>query len=124
MREMMKRREFEKSILEELKGREVSAVTFVRDYLQLHFDGPYLNLFVWPQVLKNGTTFDLNNPRYKDALCGLIGKSVAGIFEETGKTLRLFFVDGSVAEASLLFKDRRGPEAAVFQNGKGEFRVW
>jgi hypothetical protein len=120
----MMRREIEKSILEELKGCEVSAVTFVRDYLQLQFDGPYLNLFVWPQVLRNGTTFEFGDPGYKDALCALIGKSVAGIFEETDKTLRLFFVDGSIAEVSLLFEDRRGPEAALFQNGKGECRVW
>lgn len=43
---------------------------------------------------------------------------------ETGGTLRLFFVDGATAEATLLFEDRRDPEAALFQNGMRESRDW
>jgi hypothetical protein len=88
---MMSRPETEKSILEKLKGREVSSVSFVRDYLQLDFDGPYLNLFVWPQVLRNGTTFDFSNPGYRDALCELIGQTVVGIFEENGQDVASLF---------------------------------
>jgi hypothetical protein len=120
----MKEGNFGRPTLDELKGRELSAVVFVRDYLQLQFDGPYLNVFVWPQVMSDGTTFDFGVPGYKDALCELIAKTVAGVFEKTGRTLQLFFSDGSIVEVSLLFEARKGPEAVVLQNGHGAFRVW
>jgi hypothetical protein len=120
----MKESDFDRPILHELKSRELSAVVFVRDYLQLQFDGPYLNLFVWPQVVSGGRTFHFGVPGYKDALCELIAKTVAGVFEKTGRALQLFFSDGSIVEVSLLFEGRKGPEAVVFQNGHGAFRVW
>jgi hypothetical protein len=120
----MKESEVEKSILEELKGRQLSAVTFVQDYVQLQFDGPYLNFFVWPQVMSGGRTCGFGQPGYRDALCDLIAKVVGGVFEEAGRKLRFFFTDDSIVEVSLLLEARRGPEAVVFQNGDGAFRVW
>jgi hypothetical protein len=36
--------------LAHLENRDLSAVTFVRDYIQLHFDGPVLNAYVWPKI--------------------------------------------------------------------------
>ena len=120
----MKTDQVEKPILEELKGREISAVTFVRDYLQLQFDGPFINFFVWPQVLQGRTMFDFNRLGYRDVLCELIGKTVGGVIERREEKLQLFLTDGSLVEVSLLLKDRRGPEAVLFQNGKGGFGVW
>lgn len=116
--------ELDFSILIGLKGRYLSAVTFVQDYLQLQFDGPFLNLFVWPRVVVSGSTLSLGMPGYRDALCGQIGKSVAGLAVEADVTLRLFFTDGAMIEVSLLPNARLGPEAIVFQDGKGGFAVW
>lgn len=39
------------SILDRLLDLELSAITFIRGYLQLHFDGPYLNLYTLPIVI-------------------------------------------------------------------------
>jgi hypothetical protein len=114
----------EKSILEELKGCELSAVVFVRDYLQLQFDGPYLTIFVWPRVKRQGTVFERGTLRYRDALCEQIGKAIGGVVEESDRRLSLFFTDGSIVEISLLPEDRRGPEAVLFRGGKGRSVVW
>jgi hypothetical protein len=46
------------STLGQLKGRDLSAVTFMRDYLQLQFDGPFLNIFDWPRVLVAAQLWD------------------------------------------------------------------
>jgi hypothetical protein len=114
----------EKPILEQMKGRDLSAVTFVRDYLQLQFDGPFLNIFVWPRVTTSATSVSVDMPGYRDALCGQIGKSVGGVVEEAGVRFCIFFTDGSIVDVSLLPEDRMGPETLVFQDGKGGFRVW
>ena len=112
------------SILDELKGRNLSAVTFVQDYLQLQFDGPLLNVFVWPRIITPTMTGNFGMPDYRDGLCAQIGKPVGDVVAETDVTFRLFFTDGSIIEVSLLPGSRQGPEAVVFQDGKGGFAVW
>ena len=38
------------SVLKRLVGEQLSAVTFVMDYLHLDFDGQNINLYVWPTI--------------------------------------------------------------------------
>ena len=114
----------EKPILETLKGCELSAVTFVRDYVQLQFDGPFLNCFVLPRVTVSETTFSSDSPGYRDALCGQIGKTVAGAAVEDDVVFHIFFADGSLIEISLRPEDRPGPEAVELQDGNRGFGVW
>jgi hypothetical protein len=38
------------SLLAALVGKELASVIFVRDYVELDFDGPRLSMFVWPVV--------------------------------------------------------------------------
>ena len=66
------------SPLEKLKGRNLSAVTFVQDYLQLQFDGPFLNIFVWPRITVSGKSLSFGMQGYRDELCGQIAKTVGG----------------------------------------------
>jgi hypothetical protein len=112
------------SLLEGLKGRDVSAVTFVQDYLQLQFDGSFLNVFVWPRLTLKGVVFEFGSSGYRDALCQLIGKTVVGVIEESNVKLGFFFYEEEVLEISLAPRDRRGPEAAMLQTGDGNFNVW
>jgi hypothetical protein len=115
-------------VLESLKGCELAAVTFIRDYLQLQFDGPssspHLNCLVWPRVTVAGTAVGSGMPGYRDILCGQIGKAVAGVTVEVDVMFRIFFADGSAISVSLSAEDRPGPEALVLQDGKGGFGVW
>lgn len=112
------------STLEQLKGRNLSAVTFVQDYLQLQFDGPFLNIFAWPRIMAPAVSVSFEMPGYRDGLCAQIGKTVGGVTVETGISFRLFFTDGSIIEVSLSPNVRKGPESIVFQDGEGGFAVW
>jgi hypothetical protein len=112
------------STLEQLKGRNLSAVTFVQDYLQLQFDGPFLNIFVWPRIMVSAKSIGFGMADYRDELCSQIGKTIGGVAVEADVSFRLYFTDGSIIEVTLLPKSRTGPESVVFQDGNGAFSVW
>jgi hypothetical protein len=59
--------------LAKIVGEPLSAVTFVRDYVQLHFDGPTISAFTLPTVTVRGKTIAFADPGYRDALCARIG---------------------------------------------------
>jgi hypothetical protein len=61
-----------------LVGRDLSSVTFVRDYVQLAFDGPGVNAFTMPTVTSGAENLSLGKPRYRDCLCQQIGCRVEG----------------------------------------------
>ncbi len=69
--------------LEMLVGAEVGSVCFVRDYVELHFDGPILRALSDPVVEIAGieTTFPAEGSR--DGLCLLIGKEIVAAREDT-----------------------------------------
>lgn len=96
-----------------LRGEQLSAVTFVADYVQLWFDGPCLSAYSLPVVSAGGISYHWGEPGYRDALCGCIGKTVddAGVVE--GQHIRLDLSDGASIEISLRPEDYEGPEAAT-----------
>ena len=113
------------SILDCLKNRHLNAITFVMDYVQFQFDGPYLNAYVWPTVRNSGNTFDLRTPGYRDACCNLIGNLVVEVSEDASERLLIRFADGATVEVSLKESDREGPEAAMLQDPSGKcWNVW
>jgi len=115
----------EKSLLTLLEGREMAAVTFLRAYVQLLFDGPYLNAYTMPQVKLNDTVFHPKTPGYRDALCEQIGKTVTATREELNKKLEIQFGDGTSIEISLKDEDRVCAEAAMLQADAGKrWNVW
>lgn len=108
-----------------LEGREVSAVVFVRDYLQLQFDGPYLNAYVWPELHKGRQNWDVSRPGYKDALCNLIGRTIVAAVETPDERITLHVDDETSMEFSLRAEDRRCAEAVMVQDeGGGRWSIW
>ncbi len=121
----MNSNESQESLLSLLVGLELSAITFVRDYLQLQFDGPFINAYVWPLVRTPENKSEFGAPGYRDALCGQIGKTVVAPVEESETKLAICFNDGVVFEISLKREDRNADEAAMFQDGTGKrWNVW
>lgn len=59
-----------------LAGCELSAVCFVRNYVEFHFDGPVLRCLAPPVVRSQGWTFEFPEEGSRDVLCGLIGQTV------------------------------------------------
>jgi len=116
------------SLLQQLAGRELSAVVFVRDYLQLQFDGPNitprLNLYVWPRITQVSVVVSYGESGYRDALCAQIGRLVEKV-SRCDARICLFLHGDTLLDVSLRPADCRGPEAIEFQGGEdGEWGVW
>ena len=112
------------TVLHRIEGQELDAVTFVRDYVQFHFEGPILNAYVWP-VLHVGTElYSIGMRGYRDELCSRIGCTVRSA-TETGERVTLSLSDGSSMDISLRDEDRSGPEAFLLDDGAGQvWNIW
>ena len=65
--------------MKDLIGREISAVAFVRDYVEFHFDGPILRSRADPQVAVGEAVYCFPKPGSRDALCLVIGATVQSL---------------------------------------------
>jgi 2C-methyl-D-erythritol 2,4-cyclodiphosphate synthase len=109
--------------LSELKGRDLSSVEFVRDYVQFRFDGPYLTMHVLPSIITaQGDTLTPDKRCYRDFLCERIGVKVRDIEVVAHTEVAVHFEDGTIFKLSLQKEDRRGPEALEFINDGGD--IW
>ena len=104
--------------LQLLMGAEVSAVHFVRDYVELHFDGPVLRALSDPFGLYDGREWRFPEPGSLDLMHSYIGKTVDGYELDPDQILALDF--GEHRFAIPLDDDSRvGPEAAHFLGPDG-----
>jgi hypothetical protein len=83
------------TLLGQLVNEQLSAVVFVQDYLQLDFDGKRLTVNVWPTVTIEDHKYSVGANGYRDALCGLIGKTVSTA-SETEVEITLTFLEGQI----------------------------
>ena len=65
--------------MKDLIGRVISAVAFVRDYVEFHFDGPILRSRADPQVAVGEAVYCFPKPGSRDALCLVIGATVQSL---------------------------------------------
>lgn len=108
------------SLLEQLSGRRLHAVTFILDYVRLQFDAPLtVNAFTRVSVRPNGenVTGD-DDDQFRNLLCAQISKIVGLVIIRDSKSFDLTFTDGSGISISLKPEDYVGPEA-VAVNGDG-----
>ena len=101
--------------LEEIEGKILSSVEFVRDYLQLRFDGPTLTVFSLPSIRKSHEVVDSKDFRFRNCLCDLIGRIVLSATVRQGDGIDIQFNNATVIHISLLENDYRGPEAVTFR---------
>ena len=107
----------EEKSLQMLIGEQLSAVTFVQDYLQLQFDGPRLTVFPHPVVMLGEQTFHWGKPGFRDALCNTIAKKVTEIQVAYGDSIAIRFADGSMIKISLKDNGCLGGESVNFDAG-------
>lgn len=111
--------------LRALIGRELSSVEFVRDYVQLRFDGPCLSAIIKLVVRRGEVSIVPGTVGYADALVGLIGDEVQSALALAGDVLRVVIQGGTSIEVSLRPEDYRlGPEAVILRNAPDEVWVW
>lgn len=112
-------------ILKSLEKRELTAVTFIMDYLQLFFEEACFNLYVWPLINTRDSVFNLTTLGYRDVLCGQVGKLVTKVSEEPKEKILIEFENQVTIEISLKEEDRSGHEAAMLQVDSGKrWFVW
>ena len=77
-----------------IEGNQLSAVTFIKDYLQILFDGPRITAYTLPIIKTEEGSYKWGDPGYRDSICDLIGQKVIGsnFLENEGLTLK--FEDG------------------------------
>ena len=102
-----------------LVGEDVSAIAFVRDYVELHFDGPILRAFANPLVRADGYESTFPSFGSRDALCSVIGRKVASVVvtedSPMGDDRIEVTLDHGVSVVIPLGQEHRaGPEAAHY----------
>jgi hypothetical protein len=108
-----------------LVGHKIESVVFVMDYAQITLWGPgsspCLTFNVWPRLDTFGEVRVFGDKGYRDAVCGLIGRSVTAASESQTDGLVLRFDPDSLSvnpEPS----DLRGPEIAMLSmNDAGQY---
>ena len=90
----------EEKSLQMLIGEQLSAVTFVQDYLQLHFDGPRLTVFSHPVIRFGDQTF-YEGMGFREALCNNIANKVTEVRVAYGESISIRFADGSTINIPL-----------------------
>lgn len=63
----------------DLVGREITAVAFVREGVEFHFDGPILHSRSAPQVAVGEAVYSFPKPGSRDALCLVLGTTVLSL---------------------------------------------
>jgi len=97
-----------------LIGEQLSAVSFIMDYLQLQFDAFVLTVLT-PLSVNTGSSSDrLGDLPYRDALCERIARNVNEV-DLASDYLRITFDDGANFDISLKDEDYVGAEAINFQ---------
>ena len=113
------------TILSGLVGRELAAVTFVRDYVQFSFDGPVLTAVVDPVLHIKDQQYRRGDREYCNLLIRFINKAVTRASAENGKEMVLGFGNDSYITISLRDEDLKfGPEAVVFDTHHGPWDTW
>ena len=107
-----------------LPGAELSAVVFVRDYIQLQFDGPLLTAITLPTVVLGSVVWRSGEAGYRDPLCAQIGKTVRTAVATEAKAIEIVFADDSSIRISLNKADYCAAEAAVFRQNPDDLWVW
>lgn len=97
--------------LEMLVGLEISAVCFVRDYVELHFDGPVLRALTNPWGMYGCRTWRFPEGQSTALMRYYIGKTVDGYQMVPGQYLA---IDSGEHRFAIPLDDgvRTGPEAA------------
>ena len=103
-------------MFEQLRGEQLSAVTFVQDYLQLWFDGPGINVMNPLTVSSGQTSVTSWQPGFRDALCAQIAKIITSVEIRDGEAFVIRFEDDSHVSVSLREQDYTSPEA-IYAHG-------
>jgi hypothetical protein len=97
-------------------GQELSSVEFLQDSLVLHFDGPTLTFYTWPDVFREEGSYAYGEPEYRNVLCGVLSEDVTAATLEENEAIEIEFESGVIIRASLREEDLDVPVAGQFSD--------
>lgn len=111
--------------LNDIVGLEVSAVCFVRDYFELHFDGPILRCLAISTIEDRSAKFVFPDNGSRDLLSSLIGKTIVDLSYQEDVKLVVSFQDDLRMTIRLDSESRPALEAMHFvPEINGPIQVW
>jgi hypothetical protein len=105
--------------LSSLIGQELSSVEFLQDHLVLHFDGPSLTFYAYPDVFREEGSYAFGEPEYRNVLCSVLSEDVTAATLEEGEAIEIEFQSGLILRASLREEDLDVPVAGQFSDPTG-----
>lgn len=106
-----------------LRAEELSAVCFVRDYVELHFDGPIVRAIALPDVTIGEQRFRPGASGWRDALCALIGRKVTNVVLDE-LHLELSLTGDASVEIELRPRGESGEAMHFVPAGGGPAQIW
>ncbi len=111
--------------LASLIGENLSSVTFVMDYMQIHFNGHRFNFYRWPILYEDQVSFTRENDGYNDKLIGLIGKTVKSVDEYLDIGLGIEFEAGPLLSVPLRVEENFSTsEIGEYHRPDHQWTVW
>lgn len=101
--------------LRDIIDEQLSAVSFVQDYVELHFDGPILRVYTSPTISTDGRQFRFPDAQSRDALCSAIGNIVRDVVIEEHSHIVICFSSGREITVPIKETGYTLPEAFTFQ---------
>jgi hypothetical protein len=103
-----------------LDGEALSSVTFIHDYIQLHFGHSAISALSRTSVQIDGAAVQEGDDQFRNRLCEQIGKIVERFWLDRGTACVITFDDRSSISISLKKSDYQGPEAILI-SGPGHW---
>ncbi|MEZ0260933.1 MAG: hypothetical protein ACAH80_07975 [Alphaproteobacteria bacterium] len=105
--------------LKMIVGKDLEAVTFVMDYVQLQFQELIFTALAWPTISDGSKNMTIVQLGYRDKLCEQITQSVVAVRDDP-KSITITLKNGVSLIVPLDADEPRGPEMAHL-SGKGLF---
>ena len=108
-----------------LVGEEFSAVCFVRDYVEFHFDGQIIRSLTNPQISIRDAKYAFPESGSYEALCCIIGSKLEEIHLVESEALEIVTSSGQRLTIPLIDKNKSTPEFMHFVPGENQpIQVW
>lgn len=110
--------------IKSLVGEQLSAVSFVQDYVELHFEGPVIRAINNPIATINEQLFKFPDIGSRDALCSFISQKVTQVYYKEHVELTILFSNGGKISVPLDDDSYRSPESVHWCPDDGPMEVW
>lgn len=110
--------------LDNLINYELASVEFVRDYLQLHFDGPTLTILNDLFLVAENQKTDRSATNFSYTLISCIGSKIISTKLIVGDTAELAFNNDLKLVISLKADDYVGVEGIIFDAKEKGYWIW